>query len=190
VFGTQGPEVRILSLRPVVHRALAAGYLSEMRTGRKPGSVVAYRALTTALAVPTEDLVGFGSVSGRSPRSGNFREAGRLRARKRRVPVPINDTLHAALAEARAAATTEYVIEWAGGPVARIKQAFRDAAARAKLAGVTPHVLRHTAVTWTLLGGIDPWKAACLVGMTVEMVQQVYGHHPPDYLRDAARALG
>ncbi len=120
----------------------------------------------------------------------DFREAGRMRTRKRRVPAPINDTLYAALVEAQAAATTEYVIEWAGGPVARIKHAFRDAAARAKLAGVTPHVLRHTAVTWMLQGGIDPWKAAGLVGMTVEMAQQVYGHHHPDYLRDAARALG
>ncbi len=113
-----------------------------------------------------------------------------MRTCRRRVPVPINDTLHAALVEAQAVATTDDVIEWAGGPVAQIKHAFRDAAARAKLAGVTPHVLRHTAVTWMLQGGIDPWKAAGLVGMTVDMVQQVYGHHHPDYLRDAARALG
>ena len=120
----------------------------------------------------------------------DFREAGRLRTRKRRVPVPINDTLHAALVEAQAAATTEYVIEWAGGPVARMKHAFRDAAARANLAGVTPHVLRHPAVTWMLQGGVDPWKAAGLVGMTVEMVQQVYSLRHPDYLRDAARAPG
>jgi len=41
----------------------------------------------------------------------DFREAGRMRIRKRLVPVPINDTLHAALVEAHAAATTEYVIE-------------------------------------------------------------------------------
>jgi integrase len=82
------------------------------------------------------------------------------------------------------------VIEWAGGAVARVKHAFRDAAARANLVGVTPHVLRHTAVTWQLQGGIDPWKVAGFVGMTVEMVQTVYGHHHPEHLRDAARALG
>jgi integrase len=120
----------------------------------------------------------------------DFREPGRIRTRKRRVPVPINETLHAALTEAKAAATAESVIEWAGGPVARVKHAFRDAAARANLAGVTPHVLRHTAVTWQLQGGIDPWKVAGFVGMTVEMVQTVYGHHHPEHLRDAARALG
>jgi hypothetical protein len=41
-----------------------------------------------------------------------------------------------------------------------------------------------------LQGGIDPRKAAGLVGMTVEMVQQVYSLRHPDYLRDAARAPG
>jgi integrase len=120
----------------------------------------------------------------------DFREPGRMRTRKRRVPVPINDTLHAALTEASALATAEMVIEWAGGRVARIKHAFHDAAIRAGLAGVTPHVLRHTAVTWLLQAGVDPWKVAGFTGMTLEMVQQVYGHHHPDHLRDAARALG
>jgi integrase len=120
----------------------------------------------------------------------DFREAGRLRTRKRRVPVPINDTLHAALTEAAALSTAETVIEYAGGAVARIKHAFHDTAARAHLAGVTPHVLRHTAVTWLLQGGVDPWQVARFTGMTVEMVQQVYGHHQPEHLRAAAQALG
>lgn len=120
----------------------------------------------------------------------DFREPGRTRTRKRRVAVPINDTLLAALIEAKALATAETVIEWGGGSIARIKHAFRETAARAGLPGVTPHVLRHTAVTWLLQGGVDPWKVAGFTGMTVEMVQQVYGHHHPDHLRDAARALG
>lgn len=120
----------------------------------------------------------------------DFREAGQPRTRKRRVPAPINDTLHAALAEAKNAATCEHVIEWGGAPLARIKHAFRDAATRAGLQGVTPHVLRHTAVTRALQRGMDPWKVAGFVGMTLEMVQQVYGHHHPDHLRDVARALG
>jgi integrase len=120
----------------------------------------------------------------------DFREAGRAQTRKRRVPVPINDTLYAALTEAKALATAETVIEWAGGPVDRIINAFRKTATRAKLPGVTPHVLRHTAVTWMLQRGVDPWKVAGFTGMTLEMVQDVYGHHHPDYLRDAARALG
>jgi integrase len=120
----------------------------------------------------------------------DYREPGRTATRKRRVPARINDTLLAALTEAKALATTEYVIEWAGGPVARIAHAFRDTAKRAGLSGVTPHVLRHTAVTWMMQAGVDPWQVSGLAGMTLEMVQQVYGHHHPDYLKDAASALG
>ena len=120
----------------------------------------------------------------------DFREPGRAATRKRRVPVPINDTLATALREAQAAATCEYVVEWAGDRIDRIKHGFHDAAARAELAGVTPHVLRHTAVTWMLQAGVDPWEVAGLAGMTVEMVQATYGHHHPEHLRRAARALG
>lgn len=120
----------------------------------------------------------------------DFREAGKLRTRKRRVPAPINDTLMAALTEAKAGAETEYVIEWAGGPIQRIKHAFRDAALRAGLHDVTPHVLRHSAVTWLLQAGIPAWKVAGFVGMTLEMVETVYGHHDPEKNRAAARALG
>jgi DNA-binding XRE family transcriptional regulator len=38
--------------------AIPAGYLSEIESGKKPGSVAAYRALAKTLAVPMEDLVG------------------------------------------------------------------------------------------------------------------------------------
>jgi integrase len=123
-------------------------------------------------------------------RTIDFREPGRAQTRKRRVLVPINDTLHAALTQAHRISTADSVIEWAGGPVTRIKHAFRDAVARAGLSAVSPHVLRHTAVTWQLQAGIPPWEVAGFVGMTVEMVQDVYGHHHPDHLRRAARALG
>lgn len=145
-----------------------------LNTGARSGAILAL----------TWDHVDLGS------RVIDFRKQGEPRTRKRRVPVPVNDTLHAALAEAKALATAETVIEWAGGAVARIKHAFRDTAARAGLRGVTPHVLRHTAVTWMLQAGVDPWKVAGFAGMTLEMVQDVYGHHHPDHLRAAARALG
>ena len=49
--------------RGLTQRALAAasgippGYLSEIETGKKPGSIAAYRALSKALEVSIEDLV-------------------------------------------------------------------------------------------------------------------------------------
>lgn len=120
----------------------------------------------------------------------DFREPGKARTKKRQVPAAMNDTLVAALTEAKAFATTEYVIEWAGGPIDRIKHAFKDAADRAGLRDVTPHVLRHTAVTWALQKGVPVWEVAGFVGMTAEMVQNVYGHHHADHSRRAASALG
>jgi integrase len=55
---------------------------------------------------------------------------------------------------------------------------------------VTPHTLRHTAATWLMQAGVDKWEAAGFLGMSVEMLDRVYGHHHPDHLRSAARALG
>jgi integrase len=120
----------------------------------------------------------------------DYNEPGRERTKKRRSRPPINDTLHAALAEARGWAETGYVIEWAGGRVDSVKHGFRAAAQRAELTGVTPHTLRHTAVTWMMQAGVPVWEAAGFAGMTVQMVQDVYGHHHPDHLAGAARALG
>jgi hypothetical protein len=44
--------------------------------------------------------------------------------------------------------------------------------------------------TWLKLAGIDKWEAAGFLGMSVEMLNRVSGHHHPDYLRAAARAIG
>lgn len=120
----------------------------------------------------------------------DFREPDRPETRKRRVAVPINDTLAAALAEAKAGATCEWVVEWAGGQVGSIKHGFRDAARRAGLAGVTPHTCRHTAATWMVQDGVPLWDVAGMLGNTTAMVEEVYGHHSPDHLRRAAAALG
>ncbi len=120
----------------------------------------------------------------------DFREPGRAQTRKRRKLVRINDTLATALTEAQAGATTEYVIEWAGDRIERIKHGFSRSVARAGLSDVTPHVLRHTAVTWMLQAGVSVWEAAGMAGMTAEMVERVYGHAHPDYMVRAATALG
>jgi hypothetical protein len=34
--------------------------------------------------------------------------------------------------------------------------------------------------------GVDPWKAAGHLGMSVETLLRVYGHHHPDYQKEAA----
>ena len=37
--------------------------------------------------------------------------------------------------------------------------------------------------------GVDVWQAAGFLGMTVEMLERVYGHHHPSYQVEAAEAL-
>lgn len=120
----------------------------------------------------------------------DFRVPGRRQTRKRRVQAPINDTLMAALRAAHETRVCEFVVEWGGESVKRIKNGFASAAARAGLDGVTPHTLRHTAVTRMMQRGADVWQVAGLAGLTLEVLQEVYGHHHPDGMRAAAKKLG
>ena len=34
--------------------------------------------------------------------------------------------------------------------------------------------------------GVAPWQAAGYLGMSVRVLESTYGHHSPDYQRDAA----
>jgi integrase len=44
---------------------------------------------------------------------------------------------------------------------------------------VTPHVLRHTRATWLMQAGVPLWEAAGSLGMSVRVLESVYGHHHP-----------
>ncbi|SHN66589.1 tyrosine-type recombinase/integrase [Bradyrhizobium erythrophlei] len=55
---------------------------------------------------------------------------------------------------------------------------------------VVRHTLRHTAATWSMQAGTDMWQAAGWLGMTVEQLQDNYGHHHPDFQSEAAEAFG
>lgn len=85
----------------------------------------------------------------------------------------------------------DHFVEWQGASVRSVKTGFKTAVTLAKLSGkVTPHTLRHTAATWLMQAGVDKWEAAGFLGMSIEMLDRVYGHHHPDHLRTAARTLG
>jgi len=47
-----------------------------------------------------------------------------------------------------------------------------------------------TAATWLMRAGVDKWEAAGFLGMSVEMLDRVYGHHHADHLRTAAHFIG
>src|SRR5215469_1961921 len=63
-----------------------------------------------------------------------------------------------------------------------VKTSFKTAVRLAGLQGkITPHTLQHTAATWLMQAGLDKWEAAGFLGMNVEMLDHVYGHHHPEY---------
>src|SRR5262249_619880 len=121
----------------------------------------------------------------------NFEIAGRRRTNKRRGVVRIAPELLRHLKRARRRGTDMgYVLHIDGKRIGDIKKGFAAACKRAGLTGVTPHTLRHTAATWLMQKGIDPWQAAGFLSMSMETLQRVYAHHHPDYLREAAESIG
>jgi len=79
-----------------------------------------------------------------------------------------------------------------GQPVAgKIRSAWEGILEDAGLDGdVVRHTLRHTAATWLMQQGTDLWEAAGWLGMTVEQLEENYGHHHPDFQNEAAQAFG
>ena len=41
-----------------------------------------------------------------------------------------------------------------------------------------------------MLNGVNLWRAAGFLGMSVETLDRVYGHHHPEFMLDAAEAIG
>jgi len=115
------------------------------------------------------------------------RKQGSAKTNKRQPPVPIPPRLLAHLRRwHRMEPEAKYFVEFNGQPVASVKTAFKTAARLAGLErGITPHTLRHTAATWLMQRGTDPWQAAGYLGMSLDVLLNTYGHHHPDYLSDA-----
>jgi len=60
----------------------------------------------------------------------------------------------------------------------------------AALRAATPHVLRHTAITWACQRGAEPWDIVGYFGVSMETLQRTYLHHHPDHLTDMADGIG
>ncbi|HTN60242.1 MAG TPA: hypothetical protein VL147_01650 [Devosia sp.] len=82
-----------------------------------------------------------------------------------------------------------HVVSWKGGSISDIGKSFATALDFAGLPAVyTPHILRHTRVTWWVEAGLSLEEVADAAGMTVEMVENVYWHRSPGFQRKAAEA--
>jgi integrase len=168
--------------RPLRH--IARFILIGLYTGTRAGAIASappYRE-TGRSFVDLENGIFYRLAQGRRP------------TKKRQPPAPIPDRLLAHMRRwVRAGAIVSHFVEFNGAAVKSVKSGFRSAVGIAKLsteAGkVTPHTLRHTAATWLMQRGADPWKAAGFLGMSVEVLLDTYGHHHPEFLREAAAVI-
>lgn len=60
---------------------------------------------------------------------------------------------------------------------------------RIDLSGVTPHVLKHTAITWAMQRGASIWDAAGYFSTSAETIEKTYGHHSPNHQQSAVQAM-
>lgn len=119
----------------------------------------------------------------------DFNPRGRAQTSKRRPVIPIPPKLRVALRRAHARASCPYVVARDGKALRDIKKGFAAAADRAGLEGVSPHTLRHTAGTWMAQAGVDLYQIGGFLGHNQERTTELYAHHHPDFMRDAAQAL-
>ena len=56
-------------------------------------------------------------------------------------------------------------------------------------AEISPHILRHTCITWLLQKGVNIREVAGFVGATEQIIEGVYGHHHPEHMANAKHAL-
>lgn len=110
--------------------------------------------------------------------------------RKGRAIVPMNNSIRAALQTAHGAALSDYVVEYAGKPVASIRNGFTAAVRRAGLKEVTQHTLRHTSAVHMAAAGIPMDQISQFLGHSnTQITAKVYVRFAPDHLRKAADVL-
>lgn len=115
--------------------------------------------------------------------------AGRDITNKRRTVVGITPRLRERLEEAQKASLSDYVIEYAGKPVASVKTAI---AAAARRSGVpcSPHVFRRTAAVWMAMADVPLERIAQVLGHTSTRITYAnYARYSPRFMADAVAAL-
>lgn len=81
----------------------------------------------------------------------------------------------------------DFIITYQGKRVNRPTRIWDETRKAAKLpAYITPHILRHTRATNMMQQRKDPWEAAKALGMSLDMLTNVYGHHHPDWQKDVS----
>ena len=85
--------------------------------------------------------------------------------------------------------TTSHVIMFRGQAVGDIKKAFASAVDRAELEDVTPHTLKHTAVTHAFMEGMTLEEATDFFATSRETLEEVYRSYSPDAQENSASIM-
>jgi integrase len=172
-------------------RHLADFILCGLYTGSRKATILALRIDTPSLTGGHIDTIH--GILYRRP-------GGKRQTAKRQTPARL-PAKYLAHVRRQAARGRRFVVEdYTGAKVGDIRKGWSRAVELAvelaakqeihiDLSGVTPHVLKHTAITWAMQRGADKWAAAGFFGTSVETIERVYGHHSPDHMRSAVEAM-
>lgn len=116
----------------------------------------------------------------------------RAARQKPRAQVRVEGLILDELRAAQDRAASPFVIEHSGKGLGSVHRGFKSAVIRAGLdpKTVTPHVLRHCAITWLVEDGVELFKVAGFAGhSSIRMIERVYGHHDPTFQGPISKSL-
>jgi len=109
---------------------------------------------------------------------------------KRRAVIPIAPHVMAALQIALKEATCNAVIEYKGKPVQDVKNGFRRAVSQIGRPTLTPHVMKHSVVSWLAQEGVSIDRIAYLTETSRKIVERFYRKFNPDHFAAEVAILG
>ena len=117
------------------------------------------------------------------------KERGAVQTKKRSPPVKLGSRIlcHLRRWKRMDGGSAEHIVNYRGKQISRPCSSWDRIRKDAKLPSyVVPHVLRHSRATHALKQGVSPWEVANALGMSVTVLMNHYGHHAPDWQKDAA----
>lgn len=82
-----------------------------------------------------------------------------------------------------------HVVMFHGERLDNVKTGVKRAAARAGVEDVSPHVFKHTAITWAVMNGMQLEDAAEYFDTSVETIRKHYWHHSPHHQQRAVEII-
>ena len=123
----------------------------------------------------------------------NFSDGTRTNKRRAHIPIPRRLMTFLRLAYKRRAGDLGYVVHDKGRRIKDIGDSrsgsFGRTCAKAGLAGVSPHTLRHTCGTWLAQAGVSLFDIGQWLGHSDARTTALYAHHHPDFQELARNVL-